>query len=141
MIRRRREISAVENVEKFSAKLRVETFRDASDAIVLEYRDIQFRHSRTNQGIATQISPFVHARKGQTLGLDVMVRISGVSQGVASRPRQAVRKLTDLIQFLTRRITAQYRGKRLARARFVKSPELPATGSPGQGSRISFRAR
>src|ERR1700730_5084154 len=141
MVGRRSEISAVENVEKCRAKLCVETFRDTPDAIVLEYRDIQFRHSRTNQGIAAQISPFVHTRKSQTLRLDVMVRISDVSQGVAARPRQTVGKLTGLIQFLPRRVTAQDRRERLARACFVKPAELPATGSPGQNSRISFHAR
>ena len=119
IVSRRGEVSTVENVEKFRPELRVEIFRDAPNAIVLEHRNIQLGRSGTNQRVAPQIPPFVQTRKGQTLRLDVMVGISHVSKGVAARAGQAVRKLTHLIQFLARRITAQYWSERLAGARFV----------------------
>src|ERR1700682_6308174 len=96
----------IKNIEKLGSELYVEVFRDAPNAIVLEYRNVQLGHAGTNQGVAAQISPFIRTGEGQTLRLDVMVGISHVSKGVAAWPGQAVRKLTGLIQFLARRITA-----------------------------------
>ena len=73
MISGRGEVSTVENVEEFRSELHVEIFRDAPNAIVLEYRNVELRHPGTNQGVATQISPFIRTGEGQTLRLDVMV--------------------------------------------------------------------
>ena len=119
MISGRGEVSAVKNVEKFRPELRIEIFRDAPDAIVLEYRNVELRHPGTNQGVATQIPPLVRAGERQTLRLDVLVGISRVNKCAAARSGQTVRKLTGLIQFLACGITAQYRRERLAGARFV----------------------
>ena len=54
----------VENVEEFRPELHVEIFRDAPNAIVLEYRSVQLGHAGTNQRVATQISPFVRTGEG-----------------------------------------------------------------------------
>ena len=125
----------VENVEEFRTELRVEIFRDAPNTIVLEYRSVQLGHAGTNQGVATQISPFVRTGEGQTSRLDVVVGISRVRKCAAARPCQAVRELTGLIQFHARRITAQDWRERLAGACFVEAAQLPTAGSPRQGPR------
>src|ERR1700687_1746353 len=106
----------IKNIEKLGSELYVEVFRDAPNAIVLEYRNVQLGHAGTNQGVATQISPFVRTGEGQTLRLDVVVGISRVTKYAAARPCQAVRELTGLIQFHARRITAQNWRERLAGA-------------------------
>src|ERR1700682_2188194 len=135
IVSRRGEVSTVENVEQFRPELRVEIFRDAPNAIVLEYRNVQLGHAGTNQGVATQISPFVRTGEGQTLRLDVVVGISRVTKYAAARPCQAVRELTGLIHFHAGRITTQDWSKRLAGACFVEAAQLPTTGRPSQASR------
>src|ERR1700676_961398 len=136
MIRRRGEVGAVQNVEEFRTKLHVEIFRDAPNAIVLEYRNVQLGHAGTHQRVATQSSPFAHTGEGQTLRLDVMVGVSRISKGAAAGTCQAVGQLAGLVQFLAGGITAKNRRERLAGACFVESPQLPTVGSPSQGSRI-----
>src|ERR1700687_2604814 len=134
MVSRRGEVSMVENVEEFRTELCVKGFRDTSNAVVLEHRNVQLGHARTNYGIAAQISPYVRTGESQTLRLDVVVGVPRVAKRAAVPPCQAVRAFTGLIQFHAGRITAQDWRERLAGTCFVNAAQLPSAGSPGQGS-------
>src|ERR1700730_15592559 len=141
MVSRRGEVSMVENIEQFRTELCVEGFRDAPNAIVLEHRNVQLGHARTNYRVAAQISPYVRTGESSTLRLDVVVGVSRVAKRTAVRPCQAVRAFTRLIQFHAGRITAQDWRERLAGTCFVNAAQLPNTGRPWQCSAAAGRAR
>src|SRR5690348_7278525 len=52
---RRGKISPIQQVEKFRAELDIDVFRKPVDGVVLKNRSIQFRSSRSDQSIASEI--------------------------------------------------------------------------------------
>src|SRR6202790_4338770 len=99
--------------------------------VVLENREVQLRHPRSNQGVAAQIPPpIARSRESQALGLDVMVGVSGVGQRMAARPSKSVRRLTGLIELHPHRIPAEDRGKWLSAACLVQTTQLPPAERP-----------
>jgi hypothetical protein len=52
----RGKVRVIENVEHFGSELYVEIFRDSSDVVVLEYREVETHYARADQAIPACIS-------------------------------------------------------------------------------------
>ncbi len=68
----------IQNVEDFRSELNVESFGNALDVIVLEQREVQRCHARTNQNVTSCISPKVEAWQSWKPTGSVKSRILGV---------------------------------------------------------------
>src|SRR5882757_295954 len=104
----------VQDVKDLGAELHVEVLRDTPDVVILEDGKVQVGDARTRQDISARIAAEVKALQigeisaltivrgkkssvrrsghGKALGLNVVVGISGIRQGLASRPAEPIRK-------------------------------------------------
>src|SRR6202035_5798170 len=105
------------------------------------------RARAVNEGSRITISlPKGHARRRwqrKALRLDVIVRISGIDQRLASRSSQAIREIPGVaaVQSLWITVGSESRSKRNAITYFVDPAQLPATCDPSCGARQGFRRR
>ena len=104
----------VQDVKYLGAELHVEVLRDAPDVVVLEDGKIQIGDARADQDVSARIAAEVEALQvgkipaltiirskkgsirrsghGKALGLNVVIGIPGIRQGLASRPAEPIRK-------------------------------------------------
>src|SRR6267378_4858194 len=104
----------VQDVKYLGAELHVEVLRDAPDVVVLEDGKIQVGDAGANQDVSARITAEVEALQvgkissltiirvkkgsirrsghGKALSLDIVVRISGIRQRLASSHAEPIRK-------------------------------------------------
>ena|SRR5215813_12919302 len=96
----------VQNVKSFDAELNVELFRNLTNPIVLEYREVESRQTRAPEDIAACVAkPVAGIGKQEALGSNVINRISGVDERVATRSSKSVGIVKDNRVVHTQRIS------------------------------------
>src|SRR5260370_14360690 len=98
VVRGRREIGPIQNVERLKTKLSVETFRNSPDVVVLEHGNIKCPQPRSWDDIATRVpssQPIATLEKNwrcrdEALELNVVVHATRINQRLAARPCQTV---------------------------------------------------
>src|SRR5229473_5257138 len=76
---RRGEVRMIDDVEYFSSELYVEIFRDSSDVVVLEYREVETGYTRASQAIAAGIAAKVETLQGSGIDRTWGARWSGIA--------------------------------------------------------------
>src|SRR6267142_350285 len=101
---RRSKIRMIQYIENLHAELRIESFRDPFERVVLKKRKVQVGEPWSLQdvaaGIASQIETLregtpagVAVRYVEAFGLDVVLGIAGINRGIAAWTSQPVRKV------------------------------------------------
>src|SRR6266850_3419466 len=151
---RRSKIRMIQYIENLHAELRIESFRDPFERVVLKKRKVQVGEPWSLQdvaaGIASQIETLREgtpagvavrcvegggwrSRYGEAFGLDVVLGIAGINRGIAAWTSQPVRKVIRVTAVQPERVAigAKCRGERGAIRDPKNTSELPAVCGPG----------
>src|SRR5713101_855342 len=93
-IYRQRKVRAIENIEHLGSELHVEIFRNLSDGIVLEKREIKVHKPRSRNDVSTSISAKIQAidlTRRRRRGCPRCIRTLRLERGWRSGEREAVR--------------------------------------------------
>src|ERR1700730_6606757 len=159
---RNSKVRPVQDVEELCSELHVEILCYLPDVIVLVQRKVQVRRPRPDQDVAASVAAEIEAlregtkgriairrvkgsrrrrRDREALSLDVVVRVSGIDEGPATRAGQTIRKGPGVaaVQSLRVPVGAEGGSKGYAVTYLVDGAHLPAIRDPTRGSWERFR--